>query len=126
MTHTEANPFDTFGDDELCTWRVGPGISRFQTRRPDLARKLSQRRNTHLVAWSIQGGYLRVFQEEISPRAARNLVNRYLGGNRRPKKDRNRTVTPTNARFLGRNAVASASKLAGSIRVANDEHTGNK
>jgi hypothetical protein len=112
------DPFGTFGNEELCTWRVGPGLCRFQTRRSDFARKLSQRSGAHLTAWSVHGGYLRVFQEEMSPRLARNLVKRYLRGNTSHEDDSNRIETPTNARFLGQNATASASELAGSIRTA--------
>ena len=77
---------ESFGTPELCTWPVGPGTCRFQTRRPDFARKLSQRSGTRLVAWSVTGGYLRVFQEPIKPWRARNLVERYLA--------------PTNGAFL--------------------------
>ena len=69
---------DTFGTPELCTWRVGPRTCRFQTTRPDLARKLSQRSGTRLVAWSVAGGYLRVFEETIKPWRARDLVRRFL------------------------------------------------
>jgi hypothetical protein len=69
---------DTFGTPELRTWRVGGGVCRFQTRRPDLAKKLSQRRGARLVAWSVHGGYLRVFEEAIEPWRARDLVRRYL------------------------------------------------
>ena len=69
---------DTFGTPELCTWPVGPGTCRFQTRRPDCARKLSQRSGTRLVAWSVAGGYLRVFEETIEPWRARDLVKRFL------------------------------------------------
>jgi len=69
------DPFGTFGNEELCTWRVGPGLCRFQTRRPDFARKLSQRTG---VAWSISGGYLRVYQERMELWRARNIVKRYV------------------------------------------------
>jgi hypothetical protein len=69
---------DTFGTPELRTWRVGGGVCRFQTRRPDLAKKLSQRRGARLVAWSVHGGYLRVFEEAIKPWRARDLVRRFL------------------------------------------------
>jgi hypothetical protein len=72
------NQSDTFGPPELCTWPVGPGTCRFQTRRPDLARKLSQRSGARLVAWSVAGGYLRVFEERIEPWRARELVGRFL------------------------------------------------
>jgi len=62
----------------LCWWRMLPGICRFQTSSPQLARKLSQRSGARLVAWSVSGGYLRIFQEQIEPWRARNLVERYL------------------------------------------------
>ena len=62
----------------LRTWCVAPGVCRFQTSRPDLARKLSQRSGARLVAWSVSGGYLRIFQENIEPWRARDLVKRYL------------------------------------------------
>ena len=74
---TERNG-ESFGTPELCTWPVGGGLCRFQTRRPNLAKKLSQRRGTRLVAWSVTGGYLRVFQERIEPWRARDLVRRFL------------------------------------------------
>jgi hypothetical protein len=86
---------ETFGTQELCMWPVGPGTSRFQTRRPDLARKLSQRSGTRLVAWSVAGGYLRIYQDQISPRSARKLVTRYL----KTEESATRPITPTNARF---------------------------
>ena len=69
---------DTFGAPELCMWPIEPGTCRFQTRRPDFARKLSQRSGARLVAWSVHGGYLRVFEEKIEPWRARDLVTRYL------------------------------------------------
>ena len=69
---------DTFGTPELCTWRVGPRTCRFQTTRPDLARKLSQRSGARLVAWSVNGGYLRVFEETIERWRAQRLVTRYI------------------------------------------------
>ena len=77
---------DTFGTPELCTWTVEPSTCRFQTRRPDFARKLSQRSGARLVAWSVHGGYLRIFEERIEPWRARELVKRFL--------------TPTNGAFL--------------------------
>ena len=70
--------FSTFGNEELCTWRIAPGVCRFQTRRPEFARKLSQRTGARLVAWSVRGGYLRVYQETIVLWRARNVVTRYI------------------------------------------------
>src|SRR5262245_1672028 len=71
----------TYGSPELCTWRVGPNTCRFQTDEPRIARKLSQRSGAALVGYSVDGRYLRIFQERISPRSARKLVTRYLRGN---------------------------------------------
>jgi len=68
----------TNSDADLMWWRYAPGICRFQTTRPDLARKLGQRRNARLVMWSFHGPYLRVFEERIEPWRASKLVNRYL------------------------------------------------
>ena len=70
--------FNTYGPPQLCTWRYAPGICRFQTTVPQLARKLSQRRNAKLVLWSVAGDYLRVFQEKIPVWRARQLVMRFL------------------------------------------------
>src|SRR5215469_4059141 len=69
---------DTFGTPELCTWPVGPSMCWFQTRRPDFARKLGQRSGARLVAYSVHGDYLRIFEEAIAPWRARNLVRRFL------------------------------------------------
>src|SRR6266446_4914730 len=69
---------DTFGTSELCTWPVGRGVCRFQTSSPEIAKKLSQRSGARLVAWSVHGGYLRIFEEQIEPWRARQLVKRYL------------------------------------------------
>ena len=72
------DPFETFGPPELCSWRDGAGVCRFQTTSPQFARKLSQRSGATLVAWSVNKGYVRLFQEEIEPWRARRLVTRYL------------------------------------------------
>jgi hypothetical protein len=69
---------ETFGPPELCTWRCSPGICRFQTTLPQFARKLTQRGRAKLVGWSVNGGYLRIFQEKIILWRARNLVTRYF------------------------------------------------
>ena len=114
----ESDPFATFGNEHLCVWRVAASICWFQTRRPHLARKLSQRSRAGLVAYSVHGGYLRVFQEKISPRSARKLVSRYL----RIKDSTTLLIKATNARFLGQNATASASKAAGRVKIAEGSH----
>jgi hypothetical protein len=73
-----SDPSKTFGPSDLCTWRYAPGICRFETTSPQFARKLSQRSGARLVAWSVNEGYLRIFEEEIEPWRARLLVTRYL------------------------------------------------
>jgi hypothetical protein len=114
ITAGKSDPFGTFGNEQLCMWRVAPSICWFQTRRPHLARKLSQRSRAGLVAYSVHGGYLRVFQEKISPRSARKLVTRYL----RIKDITTLSIKATNARFLGQNVTASTSKPAGRVKIA--------
>lgn len=69
---------DTFGNSDLCAWRYVPGVFRFQTRRPDLAKKLAQRSGASLVTWSVNGDYLRIYQETMPRRQAIKLVERYL------------------------------------------------
>lgn len=69
---------NTFGTPELCTWPVGPGICRFQTRSPEFARKFRDRAGARLVGWSARGDYLRIYDEEIEPWRARQLVTRFL------------------------------------------------
>jgi hypothetical protein len=70
--------YQTFGTSQLCVWRDAPRVCRFQTRNPVFARKLSQRSKACLVAFSVSGGYLRVFEERIQPWRALALVRRYL------------------------------------------------
>jgi len=69
---------ETSGPQVLCTWRYVPRICRFQTTSPQFARKLTQRSYAKLVGWSVNGGYLRIFQEKIALWRARNLVTRYF------------------------------------------------
>jgi len=93
------NGSDTFGTPELCTWVVGPGICRFQTTSPAFASKLAERSGARLVCWSVLGDYLRIYQEEIEPWRARQLVIRYL--------------TPTNEAFSAPISSPSRSKTSG-------------
>jgi len=102
--------YQTFGTSQLCVWRDAPGICRFQTRKPAFARKLTQRSKARLVAWSVSGGYLRVFQEPIKPWRARNLVERYLA--------------PTNGAFFT-DALPQHTRKAGG-RVRDSGRIGNE
>lgn len=110
------DPFGTFGPPELCTWRVGPDTCRFQTNDPRLARKLSQRSGAALTGWSVQGGYLRIFQERISPRSARKLVTRYLKANGRVNRSVTREIKATNARFSCLKRHRNRGNLPGGLR----------
>ena len=103
---TMKDPFETFGPPELCTWRYGTGVCSFQTTSPQFARKLSQRGNARLVAWSVNKEYLRVFQEAIEPWRARRLVSRYLKA--------------TNRAFLDGVSHQRASKTPGRVVVRNN------
>jgi hypothetical protein len=114
-SHTR-DPFGTFGPSELCTWSVGAGICRFQTNQPRIARKLSQRSEAQLVAYSVHGGYLRIFQEKISPRAARKLVSRYLKGVGKVKESGTGDEMPTNARFSALISPLASRKSPGGLR----------
>jgi hypothetical protein len=95
-------------EPDLVCWQYAPGVCRFQTSSPEIARKLSQRSGARLVAWSVQGGYLRVFEEQIEPWRARRLVKRYL--------------TPTNGAFPRRNSPPARRTL----RRTRQERRGRK
>jgi hypothetical protein len=103
------DPFCLFGPPELCTWRYAHGTCRFQTTDPEFARKLSQRSGARLVAWSINKGYLRIFEERIEPWRARELVTRYL--------------TPTNGAFLAKGSRSKSSKRLVRVATAGDQQT---
>lgn len=90
---------DAFGTSELCTWPVGPGVCRFQTRSPEFARKFRDRAGANLVGWSVVGDYLRIYDEEIEPWRARQLVTRFL---KRPNGAfSSRISSPSRRKFKG-------------------------
>jgi hypothetical protein len=96
---------ETFGDHLLCAWRTGPNSVRIQTKLPDHARRLSQRQDGRLVAFSVQGEYLRIFQFDHPIGWARRLIERYI-----------RSGTPTNERFSDSVCPRSDSDDAGDSR----------
>ena len=93
-------------EPELVCWSYAPGICRFQAASAKIARKLSQRRGARLVMWSVQGPYMRVFEERIEPWRARDLVKRYL--------------TPTNGAFLSPISSPAHRKSAAVSNTAGD------
>jgi len=102
-------PFNQFGPPELCTWSYAPGTCRFHTTDPKIARKLSDRRNCKLVAWSVAGGYLRVFQETMSFGRAKRVVTRYL--------------MRSNERFFDSKGPTATDRSAGSMASAAKSQT---
>jgi len=78
----------TIGNRELSAWQVAPGVVWVQTRLPQFARKLEDRRDSRLVAHGVAGGYLRVFEFGHGMAWAARLIARYQA----------KRETPTNAR----------------------------
>jgi hypothetical protein len=67
----------------ISEWPVAPGIWWIQTREPRMARKLSRRTDTRLVAIGVAGGFLRIFEMRRSPAFVRHLIGRYKATNAR-------------------------------------------
>lgn len=104
---------EIYGPPELCTWRYASGTCRFQTTDSKLARKLSGRQNCKLVACSVGGGYLRIFQESMSFGRAKRLVTRYLmRANERLLPPKNPTPIDNPARSMGSAAKIRAQSSA--------------
>jgi hypothetical protein len=78
----------TIGTRELSAWQVASDVTWVQTRSPQFARKLSQRRDSSLVARGVAGGYLRTFEFQHGLAWAGRLIARY----------QTKRETPTNAR----------------------------
>jgi len=78
---------DTVGDALLCAWLVAPQAVWIQTRLPHYARKLSQRRDSRLVARGVAGGYLRTYEIKRGLAWAKRFIARHT-----------QNETPTNAR----------------------------
>jgi len=76
-SRTRLKDGETYGTPALCLWSVGPGVFRFQTNSPQIARKLAKRSKAQLVAWGVNC-FLRIYQEPMSRRQAIRLVDRYL------------------------------------------------
>lgn len=55
-------------------WMVAEGDIRIQVHCPEQARRLSRMDDVRLVAWSVAGGYLRIFAANRPPRWGRNLI----------------------------------------------------
>jgi hypothetical protein len=68
---------ETIGDRALSAWQVAPGVTWIQTRSPQFTRKLSQRRDSRLVARGVAGGYLRTFEFQRGLAWAGRLIARY-------------------------------------------------
>jgi hypothetical protein len=55
---------------------VAEGDIRIQVHCPDQARRVSRMEGVRLVAWSVAGGYLRIFAVNRPPRWGRNLIRK--------------------------------------------------
>lgn len=67
----------------LSEWPVKSGVWWIQTREPRLARKLSRRTDTRLVAVGVSGGFLRIFEIRRPPAFVQSLIRRYTVTNDR-------------------------------------------
>jgi hypothetical protein len=82
----------------ISEWSVERGVWWVQTRDARLARKLSRRIDTRLVAVGVGGGYLRIFEMRRPPAFVRRLTARYVVTNER--------VQESEARSTARNVAA--------------------
>jgi hypothetical protein len=89
--------------DSICAWLIKPGISWIQTREPGFARKLSRRRDTRLVAVSVGGGFMRIYEMRRSPSLVQRLIKRFV---------------VTNARFSSTEASPRSQKPARTVATA--------
>ena len=74
----EKVPLNTaVGDRDLCAWQPVKGVVWIQTRNPNHARRMSQRKDGRLVVRGVAGGYLMTY-EFVKPLSwAIELMNRY-------------------------------------------------
>jgi len=69
--------------ESISEWPVESGGWWIQTREPRLARKLSRRSDTRLVAVGVDRGYFRIFEIRRPPSFVRRLIARYVAANER-------------------------------------------
>jgi hypothetical protein len=70
----------TIGISEISAWQPSRGTIWIQTRLPQFARKLSQRRDCRLVVRGVSGGYLRTYEFHRDIAWAGRLIRRYTLG----------------------------------------------
>src|ERR1700744_3377573 len=100
------------GNRELCAWKVAPGVMWVQTRSPRFARKLSQRSDSRLVAFSISGCYLQTFEFQQDMAWAKRLIARYQSENGTPTNTEK--ITPTGSPLRRKAKTLLWSKAGGS------------
>ena len=83
--------------ESTSAWSVESGVWWFQTREPRLARKLSRRTDTRLVAAGVSGGFLRIFEIRRSPSFVRRLTAPYMAANERFRDSGARDKAPIDA-----------------------------
>jgi hypothetical protein len=71
---------EVVGDRWLSAWRVARRVIWVQTRDPKHARRFEDRKDCHLVARGVAGGYLRTYEFKNKNLAwAKQLIARYTG-----------------------------------------------
>jgi hypothetical protein len=97
-------PFYTYGQPELCVWKVAPGTFWLQTTDPRCSRKLDQRQDTRRIGNTGVNHYRRVYAMQGNWRKVKGIVNRYVM----------RTSDTFSATLLGQ----GASKIRPRVRTA--------
>lgn len=89
------------GTARLCAWQPAPGVVWVQTRSPEHARRLAQRSDGRRVAFSVAGGFLRIFEFRHSLTWGRNLIARYTLAETTANERKNKLGAPPRARTEG-------------------------
>jgi hypothetical protein len=74
----DSESFGTFGNEELCTWRVAPGLFWIQTRDKNYARKLHRRSDTQKVEICGHNCFLQTYEIAGTWRKVKRLISRYI------------------------------------------------
>ena len=97
-----ADPCYTHGPQELCVWKVAPGIFWLQTTDPQYTRKLDKRKDTRRMGITGVNHYRRTYEIRGSWRKVQRIVEHY--------------IMSASGHFSCRNATASVSESAGRVK----------
>ena len=82
------------GNRDLCAWQPVHGVVWVQTRNPNHARRLAQRKDGKLVAWGVAGGYLKTYEFAQSITWAIELMARYTAAEKATNTALERAICP--------------------------------